>query len=100
MLLELEFAETYIFNALYSFTITGVVMIMIVTHVDDILWAREPENEHVIGSLKKRLKMRSEEQTNFRYCGVETVKVTCQQTSLNLGLINVSAKELSKLNRT
>ena len=57
MLLELGFAENYVFNALCSFTITGVVMIVVVTHVGDILWTSEPDYEHVIGSIKEILKM-------------------------------------------
>ena len=67
MLLDLEFTENYIFNALCSITITCVVMIMIATHVDDILWACEPEYEQISDSIKERLKMGGEKQTNFRY---------------------------------
>ena len=52
--------------------------------------------EHVIDSTKKMLTMAGEEQTKFRCCGADiqqyddfSIKVTCEQTSLKLGLINV-----------
>ena len=48
--------------------------------------------------------MGSEEQTNFRFCGVEiqqfddfSMKVTSEQTSLKLGLINVSPERAKQV---
>ena len=48
--------------------------------------------------------MGSDEGTNLRYCGVETqqfddfsIKVTCEQTSLKLGLVNLSLERAKQV---
>ena len=71
VLLNPRFAEDFIFNALCNFTATGIVMILIVTHVDTFLWACELESETVFDTNKEQLKIGSQEQAKFQYCGSE-----------------------------
>ena len=41
--------------ALYSYAKDGVVMVLLASHVDDILWAADPAAEHVIDVIKVEL---------------------------------------------
>ena len=80
--------ENMVLNALYSFSVDGVVMILCATHVDDWLFAVEPAYRDKWEEIKKELAFGSEDKGSFRFCGTEieqdlttfSVKVTCKAT--------------------
>ena len=41
--------------ALYSYSVNGIVMILTATHVDDIIWANEPEFETIVQEMQRAL---------------------------------------------
>ena len=91
MLMAVGCRENLILPALYSYAKDGVIMVLLASHVDDILWACDPAAEHVIDDIKKELKFGALDEGSFRFCGVEiiqekdaTIKVTCTATSKKL----------------
>ena len=78
---ELGCAENYIFSAVHSFNINDVVIIM--TLVDDMLWASELEYQQVTDSIKERLKLGGGEQTKFRNC-CDVKRGSIEQKSQNI----------------
>ena len=98
VLISLGCVENYILPALYSYAVDGVIMVMLTSHVDDILWAADPAAESVIDAIKQELKFGTLDENAFRFCGVEivqeedfSIKVTCAQTSKKLSRIPLSA---------
>ena len=45
--------KNHIMNALYSYEVDGVVKMMMATHVDDVLWACDPEYQWLIDNIKE-----------------------------------------------
>ena len=43
--------ENFIFPALYHIAVDGVVKLMLGSHVDDILWARTPDHQHIMDKI-------------------------------------------------
>ena len=83
--------ENYILGALYSYAREGVVLLLIGTHVDDLIWANEPELEPLMQKIMEELIFGKVEEMNFRFCGMEvnqevdfTITLTCEQTSKKL----------------
>ncbi|CAE7258466.1 unnamed protein product [Symbiodinium natans] len=84
------FLENAIFKALYVLRNNeGRIIALLCTHVDDLLWAAEPEAEPVIEELLKEFSCGKVERKTFRYCGKEvsqaddyTITVTCKETTL------------------
>ena len=58
-------------KALYSYSIDGRVKVMVGTHVDDILWAADPEYEKMIKKILATFDIRKIEEESFRFCGRE-----------------------------
>ena len=64
-------------------------MIIIATHVVDLVWACRPEAEQCITIIKSMLTLGAESEHSFRYCGKEieqdketfSIKVTCRATT-------------------
>ena len=56
MLMAVGCRENLILPALYSYAKDGVIMFLLASHVDDILWACDPATEHVIDAIKEELK--------------------------------------------
>ena len=74
-------------------------MVMLASHVDDILWAADPAAEHVIDSIKSEMKFGAMDEGSFRFCGVDilqdkdfVIRVTCAQTTKKLFPIPISAE--------
>ena len=80
--------ENFVFKACCSWERDGVVMIIIATHVDDLVWACRPEAENGITKIKSMLTLGVESEYSFRYCGKEieqdketfSIEVTCKAT--------------------
>ena len=67
--LEAGLHENRIMKSVYSFQKDGKVVCMMVTHVDDLLWACEPEYQYMIDHILKTFECGKIEKGNFRYCG-------------------------------
>ena len=89
--------ENFVYKALYYFH-DGVRCVMILgTHVDDLLWANLPEAEWLVEEIRRLLKLGKEEEVEFTFCGKEfkqnltdfSVKVTCMATTEKLGLVTI-----------
>ena len=105
VLLSRGFTENFVLNALYAFTRDGVVQVLLATHVDDTIWANEPEVDFIMDEIRKELVFGTEEQLKFRFCGIEvdqdpqtyTIRVSCEQTSKKLSLIRLSRERSKQL---
>ena len=94
------FLENAIFKALYVLRNNeGRIIALLCTHVDDLLWAAEPEAEPVIEELLKEFSCGKVERKTFRYCGKEvsqaddyTITVTCKETTLKVRRIFIAPK--------
>lgn len=94
------FTENYILSALYAYSKNGVILILLATHVDDVIWANEPEAEGIMDSIKKELQFGKLQSHSFRFCGIEieqspddfSIKVTCEQTTLKLKPIDLTGR--------
>ena len=40
---------------MYSYSVNGIVMILMATHVDDVIWASEPEFETIVQEMQRVL---------------------------------------------
>ena len=65
-----------------------IIMVILASHVDDILWAADPAAEHVIDSIKSEMDFGTLDEGSFCFWGVEMVhdedvvfRVTCTQTT-------------------
>ena len=99
VLIAIGCIENYVLPALYSYAKDGVILVMLASHVDDIIWAADPSAEHVIEALKIELKFGALDEGSFRFCGVEIVqdddfviKVTCSQTTKKVTPIAITAE--------
>ena len=88
--MDAGFQEHFIMPALYSFARDGIVMVLLASHVDDIIWAADPEADEGIMAIQTELIFGKLEDSSFRFCGIEieqaedfTIKVTCAQTCLH-----------------
>ncbi len=80
------------YGALYSYSVNGIVMILMATHVDDVIWASEPEFETIVQEMQRVLQLGALEEYTFRFCGVEmkqdletfAVAIACSSTSEKL----------------
>jgi len=105
ILLKHGFTENMILSALYAFSKDGIILVLLGTHVDDILWACEPEVEELMNSIYKELILGKQEEWSFRFCGIEicqnketySIRITCEQTTRKLMPIAISPERLSQL---
>ena len=98
VLIATGFQDHFIMSALYSTARDGIVMILLASHVDDIIWACDPEAGFAIDAIKKQLKFGALDEGSFRFCGIEIVqsddwviRITCEQTSKKLEKVSISA---------
>ena len=81
-----------IFRALYTMTNSeGKVILMLATHVDDLLWACEPEAQSVVDKILTSFMCGKIEEGTFRYCGKDVeqdadfnVKITCRSSTMKI----------------
>ena len=71
-----------------------VVMIM-VTHVDDLAWSDTPESKEVIRCIKEKFPIDKEATGDFKFTGHEitqdedfTVHIRCRDTTLKMGRVD------------
>ena len=102
--------ENRIYNALYSYAnAEGKIILIMGSHVDDLLWANLPEANSIVEAVRKSFTWGAEDEMVFRFCGKEVVqdakdysiKVTCRDTTKKLKLINIKGgknrKNLEKI---
>ena len=81
------------------------VVILIATHVDDVIWASEPEFETIVQEMQRVLQFGALEEYTFRFCGVErkqdmetfAVAITCSTTSEKLTQARLSKERSNQL---
>ena len=81
VLLSREFTENFVLNALYAFTRDGVVQVLLATHVDDTIWAYEPEVDFIMDEIQKELVSGAEEQLKFRFCDSRWTRILSHSRS-------------------
>ena len=94
------FKENSILKALYALhNSEGRLIALLCTHVDDLLWAAEPEAEPIIEQLLGEFSCGKIERREFRYCGKEikqaddfSITVTCRETTLKVKRIFIAPK--------
>ena len=93
------FKENRIIKALYSIVDeNNRVVAMVGTHVDDILWACEPEVDHIVEASMAEFECGSDDIYNFTYCGIEVkqneetfdIEITCEATTKQLQPIRIA----------
>ncbi len=47
--------ESFVYGALCSYSVSGIVMILMATHVDDVIGANEPEFETIVQEKQRVL---------------------------------------------
>lgn len=77
-----------VMRALYYQQVDGDIKVLMVTRVDDVMWASKPGSEHVMGGLVEKCQLREVEKGFSRFCGREveqtedgSVFVTCWNTA-------------------
>ena len=78
-----------------------IVMIM-VTHVDDLAWSDTPESKDIIKYIKGKFPIDKEATGDFKFTGHEitqgddfTVRLKCRDTTMKMGKLNFSPGEKS-----
>ena len=68
---------------------------MVGAHVDDVLWAAEPEYDYIMQDLLKHFELNKIDEGDFRFCGREysqqedfSVYVTCKDNTEKILPIN------------
>ncbi len=89
--IKANWKENFVFKALYQIRINGKLAGLLITHVDDLLWACVPEAEANIQSILQSFKVGRIDQDSFRYCGKEitqdadfSITVRCEHTTTKL----------------
>ena len=69
----------------------GKVILMLATHVDDLLWACEPEAQPVVDKILTSFMCGKIEEGTFRYCGKDVeqdadfnIKITCRSSTMKI----------------
>lgn len=87
--------ENSVTTALYHAQEDGDINVMMVTHLDDIMWGSKPGNEHMVAGLLAKYEFNSVETQSFRLCGREaeqhedgSVVAMCRSTPSDVEPIN------------
>ena len=91
--------ENFIIPALYSFSKDGVILILIGTHVDDLLYGYVDEVADLVKSILEHLIFGKDVTRSFRFCGREIeqnfvtyeIIVTCEKTTMKMEPIHLTA---------
>ncbi|CAE7297584.1 unnamed protein product [Symbiodinium microadriaticum] len=102
------FRENSILKALYALhNKEGRLIALLCTHVDDPIWAAEPEAEPIIEQLLNQFSCGKVERREFRYCGKEifqvddyAITVTCKETTLKVKRIFIAGEPLTEKDKT
>jgi len=86
---------------MYVIEVDGVVHAMLITHVDDLIWAVQPTYAHHMKAILKEFAVNEEKtkKNDFRFCGKEikrlpsgNILVTCKDATECIGPIKFSAE--------
>ena len=105
---EAGLKENFVFPAFYTHAVNGRIVLMLATHVDDFLWANEPEYDYLMDLIKQHLLLGKKEEISFRFTGKEfvqtiggrepyTIKITCKATTEKLYEIDFPDKNKKQL---
>ena len=91
------FRENKIAKAMYVIEVDGKVKGIMITHVDDLCWAIDPEYEDRIQRVLESFSVRKIEEGEFRFCGKEikqlpdfSIEVTCKDTTETINPVRYS----------
>jgi hypothetical protein len=91
------FRENKIAKAMYVIEVDGKVKGIMITHVDDLCWAIDPEYEDRIQRVLDSFSVRKIEEGEFRFCGKEikqlpdfSIEVTCKDTTETINPVRYS----------
>ena len=71
LLIENGLMENFVIPALYSFSKNGIILIMIGTHVDDLLCGYVEEMTDLMNHILGQVILGKDSMINFRFCGRE-----------------------------
>ena len=81
--------------SLYTYHVDGRIMIMMGTHVDDAMWAADPEYEYMVKNFLANFVIKREQVGDFRFCGREylqeedySIRITCLDNTEKILPIN------------
>ena len=81
---DVGLVQNSVMPAFFSYAVDGVIKVLLCTHVDDIIWANDPDCDWMIDKILSVFDVGKVEERNFRYCGCEisqsedfTINVTC-----------------------
>ena len=67
------------------------IKVVLLTHVDDVMWAAKPGYENIVPRILEKFEVRKVEESKFRFCGKEfaqdddfTIRVTCKDNIANI----------------
>ena len=96
VILRNKFRENKIAKALYVIEVDGDVKALLITHVDDLCWAAQPEYEQCMDEILKEFVVNDAkiQEGEFRFCGKEikqmedfSIEVTCKHATETIGPI-------------
>ena len=98
LLIENGLNENFIIPALYSFTRDGVILVLIGTHVDDLLYGYVDEVADLVKSILEHLIFGKDVTRSLRFSGREfeqnlvtyEIKVTCEKTTMKMEPIRLT----------
>ena len=105
VLLSIGMKVSCVYGALCSYSVNGIGMILTATHVDDVIWASEPEFETIVQEMQRVLEFGTLEEYTLRFCGVEmkqdlgtfAMAITCSNTSAKLTQARLSKERSQQL---
>ena len=90
--------ENHVSKALYSYAKDGEVLLILGTHVDDLIWAAQPEAEWIIDKIRETFVFGTMDEAVFRYCGMNVkqdadfnITCECSDTILRTNPVRIDA---------
>ena len=66
--------QNSILDAFFHLAIDGDIKVMMASRVDYLLWACDPEYQHVVDKVLNAFEIKKLEESTFRHCGKEVVQ--------------------------
>ena len=105
LLIENGLTENFVIPALYSFSRDGIVLIMIGTHVDDLLYGYVDEMADLMNHILSQIILGKDQIHYFRFCGREfqqdqvtyEITVTCEKTTTKIEPIRLAPERTKQI---
>ena len=104
LLIENGLKENFVIPALYSFSRDGIILIMVGTHVDDLLYGYVEEMADLMKHILDQVILGRDTTHSFRFCGREFVQdahsfditMTCDKTTTKMEPIRIAASRAAQ----